>query len=84
MTKEIAFRALTAVTAGFFWLAIMRFLSSYDQHMLMIERVGVEIRDLKSSVAVWSAGYDARIKSLDDRVSAIEGARHKKGGSNEI
>lgn len=73
MTKEtIAFRALAAVTAGFFWLAIMRFLSSYDDQVEAQERTENNLIQLQQAHSVMIATHEARIDMIELRLQFLE------------
>ncbi|MGL4735753.1 MAG: hypothetical protein ACRCWB_11870 [Enterovibrio sp.] len=71
-TENLAFRALAAITAGFFWLAIMRFLSSYDEQVAAQERTDKNLMQLQQSHAEWITTHESQLEMLHRRIRAVE------------
>lgn len=70
--EEVIFRIIAALTAGFFWLSIMRFLNSYDEHMDIQADMVRAITEIHNRQAATRKYYEGRIDDLYKRVRALE------------
>ncbi len=81
---DLAFAVIATITAGFFWLTIARFLSSYDSHMNLIERTVQELDTIEQATNAWRRDFEVRLLSVEFRIAELEKAISAKSVKDEV